>query len=351
MKIGLVLHGPEVIDTKKAASILSYLRKKGEVEARLGGTMGAAAVFDAGMEAEIQIRRELVSTALKDMARYLDILYIASCGKTRKSGLAFGKIAVERARINPVRPLIQIDDGFVVVWNEEGRERAKEDAQALGHDLIDCSHRSGTEGGDWRKVHGVQRGENVWINGFVIGKAISDEVWVGSENGVLVLKGIDIKQHGIEKLGNVDPMKAVIRSGSVRRTSGPNRAGKLDEGNKVILVDHEAEESYFRARGAKAAVTVGDDTTCITGSLLYRLGVPVVGIVDDDEDGICKERTAAPGSLVITLNPGNDDLVGLMVKEKIFGGRQEIDTDMGVLELEAIILRLCDGRIKRVRRF
>ncbi len=351
MRIGLVLHGPEVIDTGKAAFILSYLRKKGKVEARLGGTMGAAAIVDAQMEREIEVKRELVSEALRDLAKHSDVLYLASCSKTRKSGLAFGRIAVGRAKIRPVRPMIQVDDDFVVSWNEEGRLRAEEDAKAFGQDLIDCAHPPAAREGGWRRVHGVQPGENVWINGIVVGKAISDEVWVGSESGRLALKGIEVKQHGLEKLGNLDAQRAVIRSGSVRRTSAARRAGKLEEGEKVILVDHRAEESFFRAKGAKAAVTVGDDTTCITGSLLYRLGVPVIGIVDGDEDGICRERAAAPGSVVITLAPGNDDLVGSAVKEEIFGGRQEMETALNISQLTSKIMELCGSRIKEVRRF
>ena len=47
MKIGLVIHGPEVIDSGEAEKVLEKLSCMGKVEAKLGGAMGKAAVLDA----------------------------------------------------------------------------------------------------------------------------------------------------------------------------------------------------------------------------------------------------------------------------------------------------------------
>ena len=40
MKIGVVIHGPEVIDSGQAEKVLNKLSDLGEVKAELGGTMG-----------------------------------------------------------------------------------------------------------------------------------------------------------------------------------------------------------------------------------------------------------------------------------------------------------------------
>ena len=47
MKIGVVVHGPQIVDTGFAEKILKLLENYGNVTARLGGTMGRTAVIDA----------------------------------------------------------------------------------------------------------------------------------------------------------------------------------------------------------------------------------------------------------------------------------------------------------------
>jgi hypothetical protein len=59
MKISLVIHGPEVIDSGEAKRVLEKLSCIGKVEARLGGIMGKTAVLDARLENVIDISRHL----------------------------------------------------------------------------------------------------------------------------------------------------------------------------------------------------------------------------------------------------------------------------------------------------
>ena len=59
MKIGLVIHGPEVIDQGEAKKILEKLSCMGKVEAKLGGTMGEVAVLDAGLDDIIDISQHM----------------------------------------------------------------------------------------------------------------------------------------------------------------------------------------------------------------------------------------------------------------------------------------------------
>jgi hypothetical protein len=71
-------------------------------------------------------------------------------------------------------------------------------------------------------------------------------------------------------------------------------------------------------------VTVGDDTTTIAGDILARLGIHVIGIVDGDADRLVGCTTMLPGSVVLRVMPGHDDLVGRRVKAKIFQGKKRV---------------------------
>jgi hypothetical protein len=203
---------------------------------------------------------------------------------------------------------------------------------------------------DERKLHGVRPGENIWINGTVIGQATSPEVSIRMLEGRLSFENVKVKEHGLEKVLVADLRKAIIRSGSVRRTAAPVRPVQGPRGDRVILVDHRAEDAIFRAKGARAAVTVGDDTTRIATSLLARLGVPVIGIVDGDEDGICMDDAAAAGSASLVLRPGNDDQLGARVRQELFEGRDEMRWDSGLDELVRRISALAGDVVVEIRK-
>ena len=55
-KIGVIVHGPGIIDSGYAKKIIEILEDYGEVQSRLGGTMGRTAVIDAHMENVINIK-------------------------------------------------------------------------------------------------------------------------------------------------------------------------------------------------------------------------------------------------------------------------------------------------------
>ena len=66
MKIGIVVHGPNIIDSGYALKLIELLKNYGDVSVRLGGTMGRTAVIDACLEGIIDISRKLVpSDSLK----------------------------------------------------------------------------------------------------------------------------------------------------------------------------------------------------------------------------------------------------------------------------------------------
>ena len=60
MRIGIVVHGPNVIDSGYALELINMIKEYGDVSVRLGGTMGRTAVIDRSLENVIDISRKLV---------------------------------------------------------------------------------------------------------------------------------------------------------------------------------------------------------------------------------------------------------------------------------------------------
>jgi hypothetical protein len=357
--IGVVVHGPEIIDSGCALSLINYLKKRARVAAVLGGTMGRVAVIDAGLEDVITISpRRRPSQSLQDLQATSDVIFLLNHAKSRESGLVFGTMVVEAAAIN--KPLIQIDCGgrFVAVLSrKEGEgDLAVQVASDLG---LDCLLHPPLPGVSFEKnstkraISGVIAGELISINGIVIGRATEGQVEIKAKDGRIVgLKGAKPKEHGLEKLSRVevDLGKAIIRSGSIRRSARARvrmgeRANKGEE-EWAVLIDHCAEDAFEAALGAGVAVTVGDDTTQIAADILARLGIPVIGIVDGDLDRLAGCTTMLPGSVVIQVMPGHDDLVGRQVKAEIFQGEMRICICAG--DLAKKIMSIAEDRILHV---
>ncbi|MDQ1260848.1 MAG: hypothetical protein QG575_29 [Euryarchaeota archaeon] len=339
-KIGVVVHGPEIIDSGYALLLINYLKKGASVEAVLGGTMGRVAVIDAGLEDVITISpRRRPSQSIQDLQATSDLIFLLNQAKSRESGLVFGTMVAKAAGIN--KPLIQIDCGgrFVAVLSgkESDNEMALQVASDLGLDCLLHPTLPGVSSGEKatkRAICAVIPGELISVNGVVIGRATENLVEVEAKDGRIVgLKGANPKEHGLEKLSwvEVDLEKAIIRSGSIRRSEVrpiPRVCERVDrregEGEWAVLIDHCAEDAFEAAQGASVAVTVGDDTTLIAGDILVRLGIPIIGIVDGDLDRLAGCTAMLPGSVVLRVMPGHDDQVGRRVKDEIFRGERQI---------------------------
>ncbi|WP_445475726.1 DUF2117 domain-containing protein [Methanococcoides methylutens] len=365
MKIGVVIHGPEVIDSGHARHILEMLSDMGAVTAKLGGTMGKIAVMDAHMEDRIDIKESLKpSNAIDSLLDTCDAVFLLNHGKTAGNGLEFGSIVMSRLSDRSVKPIIQIEspgceDGSVIYWSDEGYDLATK----MG-DLLEMPVTEGQDHGDvhistvgtksMRKIRGVHAGELIMIEGFVIGKAISEDVSIIVEDGFVTgLKGGIIKRHGLEKLHMYESMepldirKAWVKTGAIRRslpevaTIGQNKCHTLIHEHSssfmAALIDHIAERAIELADGCKCAITVGDDTTAIAGDILYRLKVPVFGITDGDPDGFSHTSHFYPGSLVLQLEPGWDDIIGKLIRNKLFDGKDRTRFDSFEIMKESIL--------------
>ena len=110
MKIGLVIHGPEVIDSGEAIKVIEKLSSMGKVEAKLGGTMGKTAVLDAGLEDLIDISQHLKPSACVEcFFKTSDLVCLLNRGKTIETGKAFGKMVAARVRDPETIPFFLVE--------------------------------------------------------------------------------------------------------------------------------------------------------------------------------------------------------------------------------------------------
>jgi len=387
MKISLVIHGPEVIDSREAEIVLEKLSCIGEVEAQLGGTMGKTAVLDAGLENVIDIsRHQKPSACIESFFESSDLVCLLNRGKTVETGMIFGAKVASHLKDPEKKPLIQIESpgctgGKLIPLNKKAGSYIEKLSEIFGlpaenslpfHDSV-CLEKCQKTGKNriTREISGVFPGENILVNGLVIGKALSSGVRIIAENGfITAIEGGEIKEHGLEKLHNyekkdpVDLTGAWVKSGDIRRSNSllpdanKQNAGALKSGpiswtgagagtGKVVLIDHAAENSYELAKGAELAVTVGDDTTAIAGDILFRLGIPIIGITDGDCDNVTYQTKIFPGSVVLRLIEGSDDIVGKRVKQELLKGQNSAVFE-NLLAFRADVLKLAESSIEAV---
>ena len=140
MEIGVVVHGPGIVDSGWAAKIIDILSNFGNVRCRLGGTMGRTSVIDAGLEDKIDISLKLLpSQSLELFNRdHTDVIFLLNYGKSPETGRVFGykvfthyfkQISNEDFLATNHKPLyessipvIQIErpgeeDGAIISWN------------------------------------------------------------------------------------------------------------------------------------------------------------------------------------------------------------------------------------------
>ena len=336
MKIGIVVHGPNIIDSGYASELIDLLSGYGDVSARLGGTMGRTAVIDANMENTIDISRKLVpSDSLKLFYDdEVDMIFLLNYGKSNVTGQVFGyKVYnhfTEKIDNNYI-PIIQIErpgevDGSIIPWNNDldivGELSEKLNLDIVTPDEVYNNHiKNDRPGINQRIVHGVSPDENIMVNGVVIGKSNSNNlVLIACDNHIVDIEGGVLKEHGIEKLGEVDLDSAIIKTGLLRKSKVTPR---IIERNKnidfeIAFLDHAGEDVY-KFRKCDAVITVGDDTTLIASDILYRFNIPIIGITDGDLDKVVEDGFKAQNSYIFEVESGFDDICGREIEKIIFG--------------------------------
>ena len=370
MTIGIVVHGPSIIDSGYALKLIELIEGYGEVYTRLGGTMGRTAVIDAGLENVIDISRKLVpSDSLKLFHdEEVDLIFLLNYGKSNVTGQVFGyKVYnhyVDKVSGNNI-PIIQIerpgeDDGSIVPWNNDldiVRELSdKLNLNIVTPDEIYNNHiKNDNECLNQRVVHGVSPGENIMVNSVVIGKTNSDKlILIAKDNHIVDIIGGELKNHGLEKLGEVDLENAIIKTGLLRHAKVIPRviSNQKSDVFKIGFLDHAGEDVY-KFRDCSLVITVGDDTTLISSDILYRFDIPVIGITDGDLDKVVENGFKVKNSIIFEVESGFDDIIGQNIKSKIFHDKsQSLDfkniEDIKIRILEIIKDINCNYKIKYI---
>jgi hypothetical protein len=388
--VGLLVHGPEVVDEGEVEVALEALKGAGfEVEAALGGITGKTAVVDAGMQRVIDISKDMRPSEVIDdfLQRGIDFILLVNHAKTEESGFVLGEgilknflnrgkgkaeslsfVQLEYSSRILIRWLVKPGDERVYgtirdVFREfEEREPYKLESR--------CKEESGLV---YREIRGVHPGEKIVVDGVIIGTVSSASrtksvTLVVKAGHIIDLVGGTLIPHNLKKLPPLDLKRETVKTASVIRRTAPKRMerGELqnDPRNKKLACLFYTVETLFpklaRADSAIAvAVIIGDDTTSIAGDILKRFGIRMIGITDGDADGLITgiesgaldeyAQFLPPGSVIIRLKPETDDVIGEKVKAAIFKGGDEIelegDLEMRIEELKSRILELAKADI------
>lgn len=361
MQIGIVIHNLQLMDSPQTIkNILTLLSRENCINACLCGTLGKVAAIDAGLENLIEIDQVLKPSAcIESLFRSNDLVCLLNHGRELETGRTFGRIVVSHINNPEEKPLIQIErpgcpDGQLIPWNGAADLHVKKLSGLLNLKISSPpmpvnSIEVRKQGRQVLRRISTFPGANIMVEGIVVGKATSSEVALISEDGFLIsIEGGIIKEQGIEVLHKhgervpVDLSMAWVKTSASRKNSGSFESlradknegitehtclkkiflhEKVSEGEtKVIFIDHCAERSLEMLKGAGFAITVGDDTTEIAGSILSRFGIPVLGITDGDCDELATSVNYAPGSLVLRLKPRRDDEFGRKLQRDLFSG-------------------------------
>jgi hypothetical protein len=368
--LGLLVHGPEVVDEGEAEEAIETLKEAGfEVAAALGGISGKTAVIDADMQHVIDITKDLRPSEVADdfLKRGIDFIVLVNHAKTEESGFVLGEgilrnfLKRRRAKENLSFVQLEYSSRIIIRWFvkpsdeniygkitgafSEFKEKEPEKLEARCRKDFDLVY---------REIKGVHPGEKIVVDGVIIGMVLSESrnnsvTLVAKEGKLVKILGGTLIKHNLEKLPPLDLEKEMVKTASVIRRTKPKRVesdrmhGSV--GKKKIACFFYTVETLFpkleqRDADVEVAVTIGDDTTSIAGDILKRFGIRMIGITDGDADGLITgiksgaldeyAKFLPPGSVIIRLKPETDDIIGKMVKADIFKGHDEIELDSDV---------------------
>ncbi len=366
--LGLLIHGPEVVDEGEAEEAIETLKESGfEVEAALGGISGKTAVIDAGMQHVIDISKDMRPSEVVDdfLKRGIDFIVLVNHAKTEESGFVLGEGILRNflkrggARENLSFVQLEYNSKIIIRWlvkpgdeNVYGKitgalsEFKEKEPNKLE---LRCRKESDLT---YREIRGVHPGEKIVVDGVVIGtvsgESRNNSVTLVAKEGKLVkVLGGTLIKHNLEKLPTLDLEREMVKTASVIRRTNPKRverggmSGKGKKKKKIACFFYTVETLFPKLEEKDAdvevAVTIGDDTTSIAGDILKRFGIRMIGITDGDADGLIAgiesgaldeyAKFLPPGSVIIRLKPETDDVIGEMVRKDIFKGSDEIELE------------------------
>lgn len=309
--LGVLIHGPEVIDKGETGEALARLRKAGfEVEATLGGITGKTAVIDAGLQHTIDISKDMKpSEVIKYfLKRGLDFIVLVNHAKTETSGFMLGegilRNFVDSGGATENLSFVQLEyrSRIIMRWRVNSEDEAVFGAITRIFTEFEvrepyklesrCKKESDLV---YRGLKGVHPGEKIVVDGVIVGMATrGDSVTLVARDGQLVdIQGGTLIQHNLVKLPPLDLENELIKTASVIRRTKPKFIGdgsRKGTEKKVAGFFYTVEPLFPKIESQDAditvAVTIGDDTTCIAGDILKRFGIRMIGITDGDADGL-----------------------------------------------------------------
>ncbi|MEA2052201.1 MAG: DUF2117 domain-containing protein [Euryarchaeota archaeon] len=378
--LGLLIHGPEVIDEGEAEDAIGRLKESGfELEASLGGITGKTAVIDADLQHIIDISKDTKpSEVVYDFVnRGLDFILLLNHAKTEESGFMLGegilRNFIDRGGAEGCLSFVQLEysNRIIIPWFLKQRDIYRQ-LTGIFSDFSErapyklesrCKKESNLV---YREIKGVHPGEKIVVNGVVVAMSAHEHTvtLVAKEGKLVKIVGGTLIEHNLEKLPLLDLKGALIKTGSLIRRTKPRRI-RIEKvprkGKKKACFFYTVENLFPKMLESDIAVAVviGDDTTSIAGDILKRFGIPMIGITDGDADGLIDgirsgalaeyDKFLPPDSMILRLKPERDDIIGEKVKAAIFKGGYEIelegDVEQQVAVLKHRILDLADGDI------
>jgi hypothetical protein len=306
----MVVHGPEAFDHGDVAWLLERVRPRQVIVA---GVMARTAAEESGLEVVFDGRPP--SRVIADCD---DPVFLCNRGKTPHSGRVFGGIVACRLAGQGLVH-VECSSSVVYTWNEGDELLALGLAGLTGFSMEDTIS-TDEQPDDHRLIRGCTPGEPVYVNGIVIGRATAGVVVLRSTGGQIeAVSGLDPKPHGMEKLlrtGIPEIRTAWCKSGAVRNKEAKKGTRSGRQG-RILIIDHCGHEIYRRLSGDCCGVlAIGDDTAAVCGHICMHLGIPVLGITDNDRDAILPSAFAE-GSLVLDTRPERDDDVGVEIAASV----------------------------------
>ena len=382
--LGLLFHGPEVVDESEAEEALAAVRSAGfEYEAVLGGITGKTAIIDAGLQHIIDISgdKKPSEVALDFIERGIDFIILVNHAKNKESAIALGRGILRNVlkglkgkEFSFVQAEYAVRTFFKWILSSKHEDAFRKLKDAFGFDDEDFSSAvadiaafaecADVRGVVRREISGVLPNEKILVNGVVIGRVSAEnksgKITLIAKNGRIAgVEGGTLIEHNLVKLPPLDLNAAVVKTGTHIRRTKPRRVGvesvSVKGEKKKVCLFYTVENLYPRLEKGDVAIviTVGDDTTSIAGDILKRFeGIRLIGITDGDADGLIKGIETGSiaeyssflprKSVIIRLKPERDDVVAEKVKREVLGGREEVAIEDIERDFERLKRRILD---------
>lgn len=316
--LAILFHGIDIFYDKKSKEILDKLSSVYDAKPFIIGTMGITSLFDSGISG-VELIFKRPSKALSEINGFDSVLIVLKARSVETARTFLGAIG-ERTKFS--KEIIGIDINTLSLFEvKPGVSTVKDYLLSIGYREVSTGKGIDIrQEGEYlvRRVRGCNCLELLLFEGLVVGKIIDKDVRVYVKDGTICeIKGVEIKQHGLEKIKDVDIFSLKIDSTEGFEAKKPQVIKKI-QGENILFINHDAYSIYQNLLDLAGAVTIGDDTTRVSGYILQRFGLPIIGIVDGDKDGVIKEESFYSGSIVFEVDA--DDLAGEKIQSKFFKG-------------------------------